>query len=726
MEEYLCYDDVSLVPQYSNVDSRTIPDLTTWMTNKTETKLPLIPANMDRVIGSDLADVVIKNGGYPIFHRFMSEEEQAALIYKYKKDCYISCGVREMEQTGRLLKLGPRGVCIDIAHGHSNTMISFIRDIRSMYPDIEIISGNICTEMAFTELANAGSNAVKAGVGCGCFEKNTRILMANGTYKAISKIKVGEMVINRDGIPVEVLNVINKGVRNTVKLRTNGWYEDTIVTPDHRYWVGDLTSTKYSTIQSSGYSKLLDRKSKTIPKQSKYKWKHISEVDIKRTVTLMPNDIQWDLPENIYIDLKEFNVKGRVTRNSITTNGTGEVRIKRNTSSCYELGYIFGTYLGDGDGRLSINPKTNCESGSCHWSFGLHETEIANKLENCIRNCFGYENSTLKEKKGNILHVSVFNKVITRLLIQFGKKTNKHLPKKYYCTNLEYIKGIFDGLIDSDGHKEKYGRERFSNTSIYLIELFQWCCLNLGYTYSSLKRKKTFGGLKNAKCELEELAQPYMSSKNNTSRYTKDYIYSHIMEINENEPIETFDIEVDCDTHSFIANGAIVHNSVCCTRMVTGFGTPQFTTISRCAEIAKRLQIPLIADGGIRDSRDIVLSLAAGASTVMCGKMFAKTKESSAEKIYDEDNDKYYLRYRGQSSTEFQKDHYRKIRTAEGVGMDIWCDESAQQMIDRVCGGIKSGLTYAGAKNIKELQRKAKFVKVTSNFMRESRPNYEK
>src|SRR6202035_1032012 len=72
--------------------------------------------------------------------------------------------------------------------------------------------------------------------------------------------------------------------------------------------------------------------------------------------------------------------------------------------------------------------------------------------------------------------------------------------------------------------------------------------------------------------------------------------------------------------------------AACTTRMVTGFGVPQFSAIMECAKVAEKLRIPLIADGGIRDSRDVVLALAAGASSVMIGKLFALTKESAAPK----------------------------------------------------------------------------------------------
>ena len=75
-KEALTYDDVCLVPQFNNIPSRTEPTLKTWLTTKTEVEMPLIPANMDTVIGDDLADIIIENGGCPIFHRFTTLEQQ--------------------------------------------------------------------------------------------------------------------------------------------------------------------------------------------------------------------------------------------------------------------------------------------------------------------------------------------------------------------------------------------------------------------------------------------------------------------------------------------------------------------------------------------------------------------------------------------------------------------------------------------------------------------------
>ena len=166
--------------------------------------------------------------------------------------------------------------------------------------------------------------------------------------------------------------------------------------------------------------------------------------------------------------------------------------------------------------------------------------------------------------------------------------------------------------------------------------------------------------------------------------------------------------------------------AACTTRLVTGFGVPQFTAIRDCAQIAEKLRVPLIADGGIRSSREMVLALAAGASTVMIGKLFALTTESAAQKRPGADApNRTEAKYRGQASEDFQNDFYGGLKAktvAEGV--DFWAPVrgSARELIEELHGGLRSGLTYGGARNIKELQRKAEFVEVTAAYQMESLP----
>lgn len=327
------FDDVALVPQFNNVPSRTEPSLETWLTKNLKMKTPLLCANMDTTISEELAEILLSAGSIPIFHRFTAWDIQEAWVKKYKERTFISCGIQKIDETRKLLDLGAAGVCIDVAHGHSDRMFRFIEEIKKTHPEKEVIAGNVCTAMAYHDLVNAGADAVKVGVGPG---------------------------------------------------------------------------------------------------------------------------------------------------------------------------------------------------------------------------------------------------------------------------------------------------------------------------------------------------------------------------------------------------------AACTTRMVTGFGVPQFTAIYDCAKIAEKLRVPLIADGGIRTSRDVVLALAAGASTVMVGGLFAMTDESAAVKRPSKTSTTgFEAKFRGQASADFQNDFYGGLKdktVAEGV--DFWgpTTGSAVELIGKLLGGLRSGLTYGGARSIKELQRKAEFMEVSGHYMQESKP----
>ena len=336
MRYALTYDDVALVPQFNNIPSRTEPSLESWLTKKLKVGMPILAANMDSVISHELADLLIAEGSIPIFHRFVPFEEQEAWVKKYAGKTFVSCGIQKIDETRKLLDLGALGVCIDVAHGHSDRMFQYIHELKKFHPDKEIIAGNVCTAMAYHDLVNAGADAVKVGVGPG---------------------------------------------------------------------------------------------------------------------------------------------------------------------------------------------------------------------------------------------------------------------------------------------------------------------------------------------------------------------------------------------------------AACTTRMVTGFGVPQFTAVQDCARVAEKLRVPLIADGGIRTSRDVVLALAAGASTVMIGKLFALTKESAAPKRKSSSaSSGLEAKFRGQASADFQNEFYGGLKAktvAEGV--DFWGPVSgtAEELLNSLLGGIRSGMTYGGARNLKELQRKAEFVQVSVSYVHESKPRPE-
>ena len=157
--------------------------------------------------------------------------------------------------------------------------------------------------------------------------------------------------------------------------------------------------------------------------------------------------------------------------------------------------------------------------------------------------------------------------------------------------------------------------------------------------------------------------------------------------------------------------------SICSTRLVTGHGLPGLQTIFDCARTDR--DVSIIADGGIKTSGDIVKALAAGADFVMCGSLLAGTTESPGRIISLPDNSRV-KEYRGMASKDAQMNWRNKSSTPEGVASYIPFKGSAVDILRDLDGGIRSGLSYAGARTIDELQHKAEWARQTSAGLMES------
>lgn len=172
--------------------------------------------------------------------------------------------------------------------------------------------------------------------------------------------------------------------------------------------------------------------------------------------------------------------------------------------------------------------------------------------------------------------------------------------------------------------------------------------------------------------------------------------------------------------------------SICTTRVVAGVGYPQFSAILEVSKILENKAIPLIADGGVRYTGDIVKALGAGAQSVMLGSMLAGTKESPGETIIFEG--RKFKSYRGMGSVEAMrqgsKDRYFqdleddiKKLVPEGIVGRVPYKGELFESIHQFVGGLRSGMGYSGAKDIQDLQDKAKFVQITSSGIQESHPH---
>ncbi|MGQ9603267.1 MAG: IMP dehydrogenase [bacterium] len=171
--------------------------------------------------------------------------------------------------------------------------------------------------------------------------------------------------------------------------------------------------------------------------------------------------------------------------------------------------------------------------------------------------------------------------------------------------------------------------------------------------------------------------------------------------------------------------------SICTTRVVAGVGVPQVTAIMECSRIASKHNIPLIADGGIKYSGDITKALAAGASSVMIGSLFAGTEESPGETILYEG--RTYKVYRAMGSLSAMREGSRDRYFQEGVQPSKLVPEGIEGRVPyrgplsstvyQLVGGLRAGMGYCGARTIEELRSKARFVRVTQAGLVESHPH---
>ena len=157
--------------------------------------------------------------------------------------------------------------------------------------------------------------------------------------------------------------------------------------------------------------------------------------------------------------------------------------------------------------------------------------------------------------------------------------------------------------------------------------------------------------------------------------------------------------------------------SICSTRIQTGHGIPGLQTILDCAQTDRNVTI--IADGGIKNSGDIVKALAAGADAVMCGSLFAGTTEAPGE-LFREANGNAWKSYRGMASKESQADWKGKYSSLEGIASRVPYQGKVSVVLEDLERGIRSGFSYTGARTLEDLQAKAEFLQQTTSGLSES------
>ncbi|MCY7363747.1 MAG: IMP dehydrogenase [Frankiaceae bacterium] len=496
----------------------------------------------------------------------------------------------------------------------------------------------------------------------------------------------------------------------------------TFATPDHRFLTGDLSSVSPQTVASRGYARALAQPTRT--GESKLGWKEIGQVD--RDVLLTPRHMSFELPSSLRLDLADYAVR----------TGKQLDRYEPSVEHSEDLGFLLGTFLGDG--HAFLNDGGRSEIGRVSWYFGEHETELADRLCDAVERVTGVRPADAGVIRG-ARHLHLYSLQWARLLAQCGKRTDKHLPAGWLVDDVAYQRGLLDGLIASDGFVEQGGRLVFRNTSRPLVELFGVLCLLVHGSLPNVEAvAPSAGGLPGV--EDRDCQPSYRSRLNVThdKRHVDEFAAVKLLEtLRPGMAVLVYDLEIDDDSHSFIADNVVVHNSICTTRVVAGVGVPQVTAIFEAARACRPAGVPVVGDGGLQYSGDIAKALVAGADTVMVGGLLAGCDESPGNLVFV--GGKQYKAYRGMGSIgamasrgkrSYSKDRYfqadvpsDELIVPEGIEGQVPYRGPLQAVVHQLVGGLHQSMFYLGARTVPEMKERGRFVRITAAGLKESHPH---
>ncbi len=209
------FDDVLLVPCRSSIQSRFDVNIETFLTRRVRLTLPFVAANMDTISEAALCIAMNEIGAGAILHRFMSIENQVQQVKEIKQKSEgvvaASVGVNadSKDRARALVETGAEVLTVDIAHGHSESMIEMVKSLKKSFPSVDIIGGNIATAKGAEDLIRAGADAVKVGIGPGSM-CTTRIITGCGMPQ-LSAIAACAEIGRREGVPI----IADGGIRTS-------------------------------------------------------------------------------------------------------------------------------------------------------------------------------------------------------------------------------------------------------------------------------------------------------------------------------------------------------------------------------------------------------------------------------------------------------------------------------------------------------------------------------
>jgi IMP dehydrogenase len=190
IKETLSFDDVLLVPGYSDISTRSDIDLSLPIGSYKPMSLPVFAAPMDTIMSNEMARVVYSSGARGVMHRYCSIDEQVALLKGADDEfeCFAAVGITGdfMERAAAVHAAGAVGICVDVAHGHHISVMRAVTQLKLVFPDLHIMAGNVATLDGFNALADAGADSVRVGVGGGSI-CSTRIQTGHGvpTFQSV-------------------------------------------------------------------------------------------------------------------------------------------------------------------------------------------------------------------------------------------------------------------------------------------------------------------------------------------------------------------------------------------------------------------------------------------------------------------------------------------------------------------------------------------------------------
>ena len=652
---HLDYNDVLIKPMnskiYSRKDVNLIRKIYFPISKQTWEGIPIIAANMDTIGTYEVYKVLSEYKIITCFHKFYTVDDLEKM--QLNPDYFmISTGINEkdLENLKNILdKIEVKFICVDVANGYMEKLIDFCKNLRELYPNKIIVAGNVVCENRTKELIKYGKvDIVKIGIGSGCFDSDTKILLSNGTYKNIIEVNAGDKVINKNGKSVEILNKIYKGKKNIIEIENNNFNTTTKVTPDHNYWIANLKDLSINTIKKSPVYKLLKKNT-----NNKFKWEEINNIDCNKQFNLLPKKINWDLPDNYILDLVEFKNKNNLYDDKFIY--IDDEKYNRYIEFDENIGLIIGNYL--------------------------------NNLNN-IKNIRSYINNFKIDEKLNSNEILIKN---------FLNSLDNIFPNKYYNKNINFITGLYKGLLNLSNNQFNESKHYYK-ISKNLLEVVYFCILSLGYNFKINKKNKMII---------------------NKVFNTDDYLIGKINKIynKENNLVDVYDLEVDSECHSFIANHSIVHNSACLTRSQTGIGVPQLSAIDECSNKAHDLNSFIIGDGGITCSGDIAKGFGAGSDFIMIGGLFSGHDENPGE-IIEVEEKKFKIFYGMSSKTSMEKNYGKmdNYRSSEGRSCKVPYKGKLEDTVNDLLGGIRSTCTYVGSSTINDLKNRCSFIKVNNQL----------